>query len=206
MKKLLLAAIALLVFAAGPVLANYILLAPSGTTLTTGQVRAEAAFSPNNDHGKFFWLGTGLMQLEVNMIAVANPGANKTENRVGAQWSFLPETSVTPAVAFGVTDVASESREGIGGYAVVTKHLRTGAINPLLKELSVTGGIGAGGIRGPFAGVEARFPAGIFVQAEYDSHDFNGAVGWQPISLLRFKAYTLRDNFYIGAELRTLRF
>ncbi|MCL5105477.1 MAG: hypothetical protein M1133_15390 [Armatimonadetes bacterium] len=206
MKKLLCAAMALLVFATGPVLANYILLAPSGTTLSTGQVRAEAAFSPNNDDGKFFWLGTGLMQLELNVIAVGNPGSEKTENRVGAQWSFLPETSITPAVGFGVTDVASESHEGIGGYAVVTKHLRTGAVNPFVKELSLTGGIGAGGIKGPFAGVEARLPMGIFLQAEYDSHDFNGAVGWQPISLLRFKAYTLRDNFYFGAELRTIRF
>jgi hypothetical protein len=206
MRKALIAALALLICVTGPALADYILLAPSGRTLTTGQVRAEGAFSPNNDDGKYFWFGAGLMQLEVNMIRVDQPGNVDPENRVGAQWSFLPETSVTPAVAFGVTDVTSESQEGIGGYAVITKRLRTGAVNSFLKELSVTGGLGAGGINGPFGGVQMRFPHGIFAEAEYDSHDFNGAVGWQPISLLRFKAYTLRDNFYFGAELQTLRF
>lgn len=206
MKKALWAALALLVFVSSSVSANYLILAPTGTTLTTGQVRAEAAFSPNDDHGKMFWLGTGLMQLEVNVIRFDKVGGTTAENRVGAQWSFLPETSITPAVAFGVTDAASESKEGIGGYAVVTKHIRTGAINPFLKDLALTGGIGAGGIKGPFAGVEAHFPAGIFVQAEYDSHDFNGAVGWQPVKIFRLKAYTIRANLYFGAELVPIRF
>lgn len=205
MKRTILALCALVAASAIPASANYLLLAPTGTTLSTAQVRAEAAISPGRDNGQYYWLATGLMQIEVNLIQ-RNPDAGKKETRLGAQWSFLPETSLTPAIGFGVTDIASESDEGIAGYLAVTKSLPVGWLNTFVRDLSVTAGVGAGGINGIFGGVELKLPMGLFAQAEYDSRDFNGAVGWQPVSMFRVKAYSLRDDFYVGAELLPIRF
>lgn len=197
---------ALIVFALGvSALANPIILAPSGTTLTTGQFRAEAALSPSNESGQYYWLAAGLLRLELNAVMFRNSGG-ENESRIGAQWNFLPETFLTPAIGFGVTDVTSESPDGIGAYVAATRHLPVGIASSILKELSVTAGVGVGGINGPFAGFEAKFPWHFFAQGEYDSHDFNAAVGWQPIEQFRLKAYTIRNDFFLGAELLPISF
>lgn len=195
---------ALVVFGCASAWANPIILAPSGTTLSTGQVRAEAAFSSDNHDSKYFWLGTGLMQVEANVIRRDNNNGD-AENMIGVQWNFLPETFVTPGVAFGATDVADQSDDGIGVYVVATKRLKTGRI-PLVNSISGTAGIGVGGIHGPFVGVQVKFPHGFFLDGEYDSRDVNAAFGWQPIKLLRLKAYSIKSDFYLGAEIPPLMF
>lgn len=185
-----------------PAEANPLILAPTATTLTTGQLRAEAALSPDNTNGRYYWLATGLAQYELSAIRQQRPGLS-AENSIGIQASFLPETPFNPAVAFGVNDLASHS---IGVYAVVTKHLPIGMASLLVKDFAATIGVGLFGIRGPFGGFEAKLPMKIFVQGEYDSHDLNAAVGWQPTSLFRVKAYTIRKEFYLGAELVPVSF
>ncbi|MCX6345413.1 MAG: DUF4148 domain-containing protein [Armatimonadetes bacterium] len=205
MKRTLLLTAALIICACIPASANYLLLAPTGTTLTTAQVRAEAALSPSGDNGQYYWLATGLMQVELNVLRF-QPTEGDVQNRLGAQWNFLPETMITPAVGFGVTDVTNDSSNGSGFYVAVTKRLPMSRLPLIVKDLSITVGIGAGGIKGPFGSVEAHFPAGLFMQAEYDSHDFNGAVGWQPVSMFRVKAYTLHDETYYGAEFLPIQF
>lgn len=184
--------------------ANPLILAPTATTLTTGQVRAEAALSSSRDDGRYYWLATGLQQYEINAIGFQRHGG-RVEAAIGAQASFLPETSLSPAVAFGISDIASQW-DGVGIYAVVTKHLPVGQSSPVIRGLAATVGIGVLGIKGPFAGVEAKLPRGFFVQGEWDSHDLNAAIGWQPISLFRVKAYSVRGETYYGAELVPVAF
>ncbi|MCX8053635.1 MAG: YjbH domain-containing protein [Armatimonadetes bacterium] len=180
--------------------ANPLLLAPTGNTLTTGQFRLEMALSPGNSNGKYYWLATGFKQFEANLIGAQNVDG-KTESVLGAQWCFLPETFITPAVSFGATDIGSQTERGIAGYFAVTKHVSTEGVIPFLKEFSATLGLGVGGIRGPFASFEAKFPAKFFLQGEYDSLNANGALGWQPTSFLRFKAYSIKHDTYFGVEL-----
>ncbi len=192
-------AVAVLCFASA-VWSNPLLLAPTGTTLSTGQFRIEGAFSPEDRSGKYFWLATGLMQFEASLTRAQNVVC-RDANSLGVQWCFLPETFITPAVSFGATDIASQTKEGIGGYFAVTKHLSTGRVVPLVKEFSATLGLGAGGLRGPFASFEATLPAGLFVQGEYDTRNVNGAFGWQPASFFRLKVYSIRHDTYFGAEL-----
>lgn len=195
-----------LAFATGMgVQADYLLLAPTATTLVPGQVRAEAAFSPDNSQGRYYWLATGLQQYELSAIRQERPGLS-SENLLGIQASFLPETSLNPAVAFGVRDAVNQSSEGIGIYAVVTRHLPVGARSVLIKDFAATVGVGLFGIRGPFSGFEAKLPMNLFVQGEWDSRDFNAAAGWQPASLFRVKAYTIHKEFYLGAELVPVAF
>lgn len=204
MRTLLIAA-ALITCLCAPVVADPILLAPSGKTLSTGQFRAEAAMAFDDENGKYLWLGTGLMQLEANVIRLDDV-KGRTENQIGLQWNFMPETFATPAVAFGATDVTSESDDGIGFYIVTTKRLSLGAVNPLIKELSGTAGVGIRGIKGMFFGLEAKLPMNLSLQAEYDSREFNGAIGWQPIKMLKLKAYSIHDEFYYGLEIPPIKF
>ena len=204
MNRVILISILLVILACGMADANNLLLAPTGTTLTTGQFRAEAALSPNNDNGKYFWLGAGLHQLELNAISVDNNPGN-TENLVGAQWNFIPETIFTPAVAFGVRDAASESSEGIGVYFAITRHLPLPE-NSILQDFGVTFGMGAAGIRGPFFGFQANLPHGFFAEGEYDSKDFNAAVGWEVMPMFKLKGYYIRGEAYFGAQFTNVEF
>lgn len=189
----------------GAVMANPLLLSPTGETLTTGQFRLEAALSPGNDRGKLFWFATGFQQWEFNATRIDNR-CGEDETLLGVQWSFLPETMLTPAVSFGARDAAFQSAEGLGVYAAVTRHLPIGEGSRFLKDFMVTAGIGAAGIRGPFASFEAKIFGNLFAEAEYDSREFNAAVGWQPIPRLKLKLYTIRDEIYYGAELVPISF
>jgi len=205
MRSFILFSLLIVVCVGGSACANPILFAPSGTTLGLGQVRAEAAFSPKDEEGKFFWLAVGGPGFEVNLLRT-DRAVGEPENLIGAQWSFLPETSITPAISIGVTDLSSDSAEGISGYAAITKHLPAYRFVSFIDDFSATFGIGLGGIRGPFAGIEAKLPLKLFFQGEYDSHDVNAAIGWQPTSMFRVKAYSLRHEIYYGAELVPIAF
>ncbi len=203
MKKIIV--MCLLIALGGCVLADPIILAPSATTLSTGQVRAEAALSPGNDQGNYFWFGTGISQFEVNLIRCGQSGG-KVENDFGFQWDIIPQTVATPAVAVGLADVGSQSSSGVAPYAVATKRLPVSSILPFVSSFEMTGGLGAGGISGPFLGFDAKLPLKFFLQAEYDSHNLNAAAGWQPTKLFRLKAYSINGHIYGGAELAPITF
>lgn len=185
--------------------ANPLLLCPTGTTLTTGQFRAEAALSPSNKHGNYTWLAAGLNQFEACLIRMSGV-EGEDANSFCAQWCFLPETFFTPAVSLGVTDIGAQTEDGVGVYAAATKSIPTGKILPVIKDFSATLGIGVGGIKGLFAGLQVKLPAGLFIQGEYDTQDFNGAVGWQIAPALRVKVYSIRKETYFGAEIVPILF
>ncbi len=185
--------------------ANNLILIPTGTTLTTGQVRAEAAISVDGSRSQYYWLGTGFQQFEANVTRFQKPGLD-AENILGLQWCFIPETVFTPAVAFGVNDLADQTLQGVAPFVAITRHLPLGERAFLLESFAATVGFGALGIRGPFFGFHAELPARFFVQGEYDSRDFNAAIGWQPTSNIRLKAYTIRRENYVGAELVPVTF
>lgn len=202
----LLFSLAMLVLILGTqAIADPLLLSPTGTTLTTGQYRLEAALSPGNDSGKLFWFATGFQQWEISAIQTDNR-CNSDETILGVQWNFLPETMITPAISFGVRDAAFQTAEGLGVYAAITRHLPIGEGSWFLKDFAVTAGVGVAGIKGPFASFEALTVGNLFFEAEYDSRDFNAAVGWQPIPQLRLKLYNVRDELFYGAELVPISF
>ncbi len=204
MRKLFVA-ILLILFTLTPALANNLILIPTGTTLTTGQLRGEAAISVDGSRSQYYWLGTGLQQFEANITRVQKPGVD-AENIVGLQWCFIPETIFTPGVAFGVNDLADQTRQGVAAYAVISRRLPLGERAFLLRSFTATVGFGGFGIRGPFFGFHAGLPADLFVQGEFDSRDFNGAIGWQPNETFRLKAYSIRRENYLGAEFVPMTF
>jgi len=186
-------------------LADRNILMPTGQTLTTDQVRAEALFSYANNHGNYQFLATGFQQFEFNATRVEYEGGRK-ETLLGAEWNFLPETFFTPAIGFGVRDINSQSKEGIGIFAAVTRHFPTGPAQEWLSDLSVTLGVGAKSLKGPFASTEFHLPHNLFVQAEYSQEGWNAALGWEPIPLVRLKTYSLSNINYFGAELIPVEF
>ncbi len=204
MRKGLLAGLMMAMWSICPAAANYLLLAPTGVTLTTGQFRAEAALSPNNEQGKYFWLGTGFHQYEINVIQVDDKDGSD-ESLIGVQWSFIPETFLTPAVSFGLKDVASQSAEGVGVYLAITRSLPLSE-RSILKQFALTVGLGAAGIRGPFAGFQAELPNRLFAEGEYDSQNLNAAFGWEVLPGFKVKAYTIRGEVYYGAQLARAEF
>jgi len=196
---------ALFVLALSPAWTDNILLSPTGVTLTTGQFQAETALSAANSRGNYVWFAAGLQQFEFNYVRFENP-AGKKENQFGVQWSFLPETILTPAVSFGVKDATSQSKEGIGAYVAITRHLPVGIRSPIIKDFALTLGFGLKGVNGAFFGAEVALPHDLFFQYEFDSRDVNVAIGWQPNPRIRVKGYALRDEAYFGAEFVPLAF
>ena len=89
---------------------------------------------------------------------------------------------------------------------MATKRLPVDKFVPIFSSFEVTGGLGVGGIAGPFVGVDTRLPLKLFLQAEYDSHDVNAAAGWQPAKMFRIKGYTIDGHFFAGAELLPITF
>jgi len=180
------------------------IVAPTGTTLTTGQVRAEAALDPTGDGSDYYRLSAGFAQLELDVMRVETPRGRK-QNLFGVQMCYLPETFYTPAVGFGISDIASQG-DGVGFYGAITKSLPEKLLPPIVTDLKATVGVGLFGIRGPFAGFEVVFPKGFFAQGEWDSRNLSGAIGWQPAPLVRIKAYSIRGDFKAGIEIPPLAF
>jgi hypothetical protein len=181
-------------------LADDLILLPTGATLTTGQYRGEVIISPESRHGNFEEAAVGLESYEFNYMR-ADYGQGKVENKFGVQWCFLPETFITPAVSIGVRDLFSQSAEGFGGYAALTKSVPVGPLTNLISDVSLTVGFGIRSLRGPFGGVEVKFLHNLVAQAEYDGDNWNTAFGWQPTETLRLKTYKLNKERYYGVEL-----
>lgn len=188
-----------------PVWANYAILTPTGTTLSTGQFRAEVAAGANTDSGKYYWLGMGLTMGEINLISRA-PDKGSSQTNFGAQIGFLPETFATPAVGFGVMGISSGTNRDFSGYVAVTKTLPVGALGGFASDVKASVGLSAGGNTGLFGSVEATLPFGFFLQGEYDTKNINTAFGWQLAKLIRLKAYNIHDDVFVGMELSTVRF
>lgn len=195
----------ILVVLACPAWTDYAIFTPTGTTLGAGQFRAEVAAGANSDNGKYYWLGMGLMQCELNLISRA-PEKGSSQNSFGAQIAFLPETFATPAVGFGVMGISSQTHRDVSGYAAITKTLPVGALGPLSDDVKATLGLALGGTNGLFGSVEASLPFGFFLQGEYDTRSINAAFGWRVAKIVRLKAYTINNDIFAGIELNTIRF
>lgn len=223
MRIIICIALVLAALAAGPVSADRIIFAPTGTVLSAGEVKAEAATSPSNDNSKVYWLGLGLQKFEVNAIRLDIKNDNpivatslKSSGRalidfdnptdedldiVNAQLSLVPETTLTPAVSIGAWDLTDKTAGGIGYFLAFSKAVPLTKELPLpVSDVKVHAGFGVSGIEDFFGGAEASLPLGIRVSAEYFQKDLNYAIGWGPVSGLQLKAYILDGETFYGLK------
>ncbi|MEN6372936.1 MAG: hypothetical protein ABFD64_13090 [Armatimonadota bacterium] len=210
-------ALVLAVLAAGPVFADRIIFAPTGTTLSPGAVKAEAATSPSNNDSKVYWLGLGLQKFEVNAIRFDFKNETTTKSRgiatfdtsldkddfdiVNAQLGLVPETTLTPAISIGVWDFTDKTADGTGYFLAFSKAVPLTKELPLpVRDVKVHAGFGVSGIDNVFGGAEATLPLGLKVSAEYFQKDFNYALGWGPVAGLQAKVYILDGETYYGLK------
>lgn len=211
-------ALVLAVITVGPVSADRIIFAPTGTTLSPGEVKAEAATSPSNDNSRVYWAGLGMKQFEVNAIRLDvrndNPVVTEYKSRaiidfnnptgkdidiINAQLNLLPETTLTPAISVGAWDLTDKTAGGTGYFFALSKGVPLTKELPLpVRDVKVHAGFGISGIEDFFGGAEASLPLGLNVSAEYFQKDLNYAIGWGPLPGLQVKAYILDGETFYG--------
>lgn len=202
--------------AAVPVSADRIILAPTGSVLSPGEVRAEGAIKPGDSGSRIYWLGLGMQRVELSATRFVIPGApvetvgdslvdkitgGKNTDLIGLEMSMLPETTMTPGVGIGIWDVTGKTSFGKGYYMAVTKSVPLTKQLPLpVQDVKIHGGYGINGIDGLFGGAEASLPLGIKLYAEYFQHDINYAVGWNPAPTLQLKVQVLDGDTFYGLQ------
>ena len=199
---------AIICMIAGSAFADRLILTPTGKTLSTGGIKAEALLKADGD-GQAYWINAGISRFEVEGARFQDFGADDVDS-ISAQISILPETSFTPAISIGGRDLSDETKDkgalynGRAFYVAATKSVPvTGGIPIILQDVKVHGGIGTNSLSGLFFGAEGRLFGGINLSAEYDTEDFNFAAAYGIIPTLRAEVASIKGDFFFGAKFST---
>ncbi|MCS6950109.1 MAG: hypothetical protein RMM06_01445 [Armatimonadota bacterium] len=180
--------------------ADRVVLSPSGYNLPPGSLKLEVARRERNGELTQYWLNLGIVG-GIELEVVRQERAASRVDSVGIQYNLLPDIGFTPAVSIGIRDVSDRTNEGFAVYTALGHRLPYMPPNPFIEEMYLFGGVGAGGIRGPFVGTEIRTPYRLWLSAEYDSRAWNFALSWEPVPLLRLRLYSLDGKTFYGASL-----
>ncbi|GIV21121.1 MAG: hypothetical protein KatS3mg023_2872 [Armatimonadota bacterium] len=180
--------------------ADRIILTPSAYNLPPGSVKLEIARRESQGGLTQYWVNLGLVG-GIELEGTRTETRRQQIDSLSLQYNILPDIGFTPAVSVGVRDVANKTDDGIAFYVAVGYRLPYMPPNPFIDEMYLFGGIGAGGIKGPFIGAEVRTPYRILLSAEYDSRVWNAAVSWEPVPLLQLRLYSIDGETYYGASL-----
>jgi len=180
--------------------ADRVILTPSAYNLPPGSVKIEIARRESKGGLTQYWANLGLVGgIEIEGLRLET--RTRQVDSLSLQYNILPDIGFTPAVSVGVRDVANRTEDGIAFYLAIGYRLPYMPPNPLIDEMYLFGGVGAGGIHGAFVGAEVRTPYRILLSAEYDSRMWNAAVSWEPVPLLRLRLYSIDGETYYGASL-----
>jgi hypothetical protein len=180
--------------------ADRLILTPSAYNLPPGSAKLEIARRESKGGLTQYWANLGLVGgIEIEGLRVET--RSRHMDSLSLQYNILPDIGFTPAVSVGVRDVANKTDDGIAFYVAIGYRLPYMPSNPFIDEMYLFGGIGAGGIKGPFIGAEVRTPYHVLLSAEYDSRAWNAAVSWEPVPLLRLRLYSIDGETYYGASL-----
>ena len=189
--------------------ANRLIVMPTGSVLSSGAVKAEAAFRSSDgtsvitpkDADQINWLNIGISRFELDARRlVSSDGTDK--DTMGVEAGVLPETLITPAVGIGVRDISDEVERGY--YLAVTKTVPLTDTVPLpIHDVRIHGGFGLHGeLDGLFFGAEVGLPMGLSISAEVVDSNLNASIGWSPISKISLKAYSLDSEIFYGADVK----
>lgn len=190
--------------------ADRLLVIPEGTTLSIGDVKGEVLARTDGD-GQMYSVNIGLPRLEIEGAGFQDfNDSNDDATTISAQVSIIPETSFTPAIAFGVRDIGNDSNVhnsiygGRAYYLTASKRLvLADAVNSGFNDVSVHCGIGTDSLKGLFFGVEGTLPMGLRLCGEYDSEDVNFGVSYNIIPAIRIDAASIKGDAYYGATIST---
>jgi len=185
-------------------IADRIIFAPTGSTLSMGQIRAEAAVKSSDSGEQVYWGAIGLGQIELSAVKVDK---NETlshfgdDDVVSVALGLIPETPITPGVSVGVWNIAANDSKNRGYYMAASKDVPMASYMGFLSSLKVHVGVGTKGTSGVFGGVEASLSKGVRVSAERFQHSTNLALDWMPLKSARLKIYWIDGDPYYGIEL-----
>jgi hypothetical protein len=180
---------------------------PSAYTILGGydaQVLQSVQYKPQT----ISTISAGTTMLEIDAAYLVRPGVDRLA--ISAQSPLLPETFITPAVSFGVRDIANSAgafrRDGYFGrgyYLVMTKSLDNNVHPPQIHQITLTGGLGTGSILGLFGGVSVGLPFTLLGTAEYDSRRMNYRIAL-PLGKVSNLSFDRIDGAnFVGFELHT---
>ncbi len=180
--------------------ADRLILTPSAHNLPPASAKLEIARRESKGGLTQYWLNVGLVG-GIELEALRQEASSRQVDSISLQYNILPDIGFTPAVSMGVRDIGNRTPEGTALYLAVAYRLPYMPPNPLADEVNLFGGVGVGGIKGGFVGVEVRTPYRLLLSAEYDSRSWNAAVSWEPVPLLRLRLYSIDNETYYGALL-----
>lgn len=180
--------------------ADRLIRMPIGYNLPPGSLKIEVARRNGNGELTQYWAQVGLVG-GIELEATRIESAGRTTDSLSLQYKLLPDIGFTPAVSLGLRDIADNTQEGFSVYVALGYRLPYMPPNPLIEEMYVFGGLGAGGIKGLFIGTEIRTPYRILLSVEYDSRQWNGAISWEPLPMLRLRLYSIDSQTFYGASL-----
>lgn len=194
---------------AGVSSADRLILIPEGTTLSTGGVKGEVLARTDGD-GEMYAANIGFSRFEIEGVSFQNFNNSDDATAISAQVSILPQTSFTPAIAFGIRDIGNDSDGknslygGRGYYLAVSKKLvAPDVIKSGFKDVSLHCGVGADSIKGVFFGIEGALPMGLRLAAEYDSENVNAEISYNIIPAIKIDAASIKGDMYYGAAFST---
>jgi hypothetical protein len=191
-----------------PAAADRLILTPTGTTLTTGGLKAEFATSPDADNAKAYWLNVGVSRVEIEGARFQDFGPDDFD-AISAQVSVLPETSFTPAVALGIRDISDKTEgkgvlyDGQSIYLAASKSVPFAEASRLFEDIKLHGGIGSGELSGVFFGVEGKLSMGLDLIGEYDTEDFNFAAQYKILPAIKIRAASIKGDSYYSLLFST---
>jgi len=203
MKKIMIGLTCALLLTTGPALAapsvngpTGLINSPTADVLRPGQLTLGYYHLKDGGVGSF---NTNVApNVEIGVAAFRYDGQSN-KNYINGKFAVVPETILTPGLAFGVEDMANRDQRSV--YAVASKALPFG--------FRIHAGTGGGRFRGVFAGIEKTinpisvitgsnaFPATTFI-AEYDGQTMNYGARMSIIPGLKLDAGIRNHNGYIG--------
>lgn len=193
-------AVGILLFLPATLWADRLIRMPIGYNLPPASLKIEVARQNDNGGITQYWTQVGLVGgIEVEITRLERAGRNT--DSLSLQYKLLPDIGFAPAVSLGLRDITDNTQEGFSAYIALGYRLPYTPPNPFVEEMYLYGGLGAGGIKGLFVGTDIRTPYRILLSVEYDSRQWNAAISWEPLPMLRLRLYSIDRQTFYGASL-----
>ena len=187
--------------------ADLTIVTPSGYTMPSG-FDGQLFRTVNHSPESVALLDAGTNNIQLETAYLSRPGVNRLA--LSLQALVLPETFVTPALSFGVKDIANSAGtfagDGFYGrayYFAATKDFDNGVSQPKLRGLTITAGLGAGSYHGVFGGVGVDLPLRLLGTAEYDGRSMNYRVAFPIAPIARISYARISNANYVALDIHS---
>jgi hypothetical protein len=190
-----------------PARADRIVLGPDGLTLSPRDLRAEFAATPYRTEQNLSWLQYALpmgLEIQTQFLDIAND--RRTLYSLDAQYPFLTEFGLVPAVSVGIRDLLGTGTEHRSFYVAASKTLplSEGQLK-MAHDFRITLGVGTERMDGLFVGFHSHLKAGLFVDAEIYRRRPNISLALPLVRNLQARAYSLDGNVFYGLSYTLAR-